>query len=282
MLDLWTVAAIAAKFLLYLGLLSASGAVVVSWLFRLTPDRKRVLTYAMLALVAAGLTFLVRGANLTGDASGLTDPMILGLLWETPVGTALICRVVGLLLLAIGLFVRPWGLWLSVLGGVVALWSFDFVGHIASQNAVILDAILIFHLVALSFWIGILAPLKRLTTAPDRYAEAAQLGERFGHVAAVIVPALIIAGGYMGYRLTGSLAALVGTAYGQVLMLKILLVAILLTLAAANKWRFVPKLKRRDPAAARHLATSLSVEWSVVLGVFLVTAVLTTNVTPPV
>ena len=80
-------------------------------------------------------TFALRGANLTGDASGLTDPMILGLLWETPIGTALVYRVVGLSLLAVGLFIGPWGLCLSVLWGGIAFWSFGFVGHIASQNA---------------------------------------------------------------------------------------------------------------------------------------------------
>jgi len=108
------------------------------------------------------------------------------------------------------------------------------------------------------------------------------LGERFGRVAAIAAPALIIAGGYMGYQLTGSLAALTGTAYGQVLLLKILLVAVLLSLAAANKLRYVPKLKQGEPAAANHLASALSVEWHVVLGVLLMTAILTTHVTPPI
>jgi len=65
------------------------------------------------------------------------------------------------------------------------------------------------------------------------------------------------------------------------LILKTLLVAILLTLAAANRLRFIPKLKQGDPESASHLATSLTVEWYVVLGVLSVTAVLTTYVTPP-
>ena len=95
--------------------------------------------------------------------------------------------------------------------------------------------------------------------SPISYSEAADLGDRFGRVAAIVV-----------------------LAYGQVLLLKILLVAVLLSLAAANKLRHVPKLKQGDPAAANQLGTSLSVEWNVVLGILVVTAVLTTNLTPPV
>jgi len=61
------VAAIATKFLLYVG------AVLTSLVFGLTHYRTRALSYAMLALAMAGLVFQLRGANLTGDASGLTD-----------------------------------------------------------------------------------------------------------------------------------------------------------------------------------------------------------------
>ena len=65
----------------------------------------------------------------------------------------------------------------------------------------------------MAFWVGILAPLKRLTTTPSLYAEAADVGHRFGRVATIAIPALIISGGYMSYQLTGSFAALAGTAY---------------------------------------------------------------------
>jgi putative copper resistance protein D len=71
--DLWAVAAIATKFLLYLSILSAAGPVLTSLVFGLTHYRTRALSNAMLALVMAGLVFQLRGANLTGDASGLTD-----------------------------------------------------------------------------------------------------------------------------------------------------------------------------------------------------------------
>ncbi len=85
----------------------------------------------------------------------------------------------------------------------------------------------------------------------------------------------------MGYQLVGSFSALVGTGYGQALILKVLLVSALLLLAAANKLRFIPALRSGDPAAASHLSKSISIEWFVILAVLGMTAILTTTVTLP-
>jgi putative copper resistance protein D len=123
--------------------------------------------------------------------------------------------------------------------------------------------------------------LKRLASSSFTYASAADVGHRFGVVASVSVPLLIIAGGYMSYQLVGSFSALISTGYGQALIIKVLLVGLLLGLAAANKLRFIPALRAGDPAAADHLSKSISVEWLVILAVLGTTAVLTTNLTLP-
>ena len=100
-------------------------------------------------------------------------------------------------------------------------------------------------------------------------------------MASITVPALIIAGVYMSYTLVGSIAALTQTGYGQALIIKVLLVAILLGLATANKLRFMPRLRAGDATAANHLAKSISIEWLVVLLIFAITAVLTSNLMLP-
>ena len=279
--DLWGLAAIATKFALYLGVLTAAGTAIAALMFRLDRTRGQALTFGVLGLFAAVLAFSLRGANLTGDASGMTDPEMLGLLWSTPVGTALMYRVAGLGLLIAGLFMGRVGPWVSVLGGMLAIWSFDHVGHISGRETALLDIALTFHLLAVALWIGILTPLKRLASQPATYAVAANVGHRFGLVAMVAVPALIVVGGYMGYQLVGSLNALIGTGYGQALILKVVLVAALLGLAAANKLRFIPDLSTGNPAAASHLVKSISVEWFIILTVLGVTAVLTSNLTLP-
>ena len=279
--DAFGLAAIVTKFALYLGVMTSAGTVMAMLMFRLERTRGLAMTFAVLGIVAAILAFSLRGANLTGDVSGLTDPEMLKLLWTTPVGTALLLRLVGLGLLIAGLLMGRVGTWVSVLGGVIAIWSFDQVGHVSGLETTLLDLALMLHLLAVALWIGVLTPLKRLASSSSTYASAADVGHRFGVVASATVPVLIIVGGYMGYQLVGSFTALVGTSYGQAMIIKVLLVGLLLGLAATNKLRFIPALRTGDPAAANHLSKSISIEWIVILAVLGMTAVLTTNLTLP-
>ena len=283
--DLFGLAAIVTKFALYLGIMTAVGTVMATLMFRLDRTRRLTVAFAVLGLVATILAFSLRGANLPGDVSGMIDPEMLGILWTTPVGTALLLRLAGLSLLIVGLFMGRVGgrvgVWVSMLGGIVAIWSFDQIGHVSGLDATLLDVALMAHLLAASLWISVLTPLKRLASSPDTYASAADLGHRFGVIASVTVPLLIIVGGYMAYQLVGSFSALTGTGYGLALIIKVLLVGLLLGLAAANKLRFIPALRIGDPEAANHLSKSISVEWLVILAVLGTTAVLTTSLTLP-
>ena len=277
--DLFGLAAIATKFALYLGVITATGTVMATLMFKLDRTRRLAAIFAVLGLFATILSFSLRGANLTGDLSGMTDPMTLSLLWTTPVGTALALRLIGLNLLLVGLFLGRIGAWVSVLGGIIALFSFTQIGHISSSESALMEVALILHLLAVALWIGVLTPLYRLASSSTRYASAADVGHQFGLVASVTVPVLIVVGGYMGYQLVGSFTALIETGYGQALIIKILLFSGLLGLAAANKLWFVPALRLGNPVAASHLSKSIYVEWLVILAVLGMTAVLTTNLT---
>ena len=95
---------------------------------------------------------------------------------------------------------------------------------------------------------------------PERFggqAALANLAEMFGRWAIWIVPVLLIAGTLYAVMLVGSVAALVTTPYGQVLMVKAGLVGGLLGLAALNKFRLVPALRRGETAAMRLLQRQL-------------------------
>jgi putative copper resistance protein D len=277
--DLFGLAAIATKFALYLGVITATGTVMATLMFKLDRTRRLAAIFAVLGLFATILSFSLRGANLTGDLSGMTDPMMLSLLWTTPVGTALALRLIGLNLLLVGLFLGRIGAWVSVLGGIIALFSFTQIGHISSSESALMEVALILHLLAVALWIGVLTPLYRLASSSTRYASAADVGHQFGLVASVTVPVLIVVGGYMGYQLVGSFTALIQTGYGQALIIKIFLFSGLVGLAAVNKLRLIPALRLGDPVAASHLSKSIYVEWLVILAVLGMTAVLTTNLT---
>ncbi|WP_299962352.1 CopD family protein [uncultured Roseobacter sp.] len=249
-------------------------------LFQIAHVRRLTVIFALLALIASVVGFSFAGAALMGDVSGMTDPEMLGLLWSTSVGTALAYRLVGLALLIFGCMLGRPGLWLSVIGGGLALWSFAIVGHIPDKDMSWLSALLLLHLIAIAMWIGILTPLKRLADV-SAAAEAADLGDRFGRMATVFVPLLVLAGLVMSYVLVGSAAALVGTGYGQALIVKVSVVAVLLALAALNKLRFVPKLMNGDAQAAKQLSRSISLEWIAVILILFTTTVLTSALTLP-
>ena len=279
--DLFGLAAIATKFALYLGVITATGTVMATLMFKLDRTRRLAAIFAVLGLFATILSFSLRGANLTGDLSGMTDPMTLSLLWTTPVGTALALRLIGLNLLLVGLFLGRIGAWVSVLGGIIALFSFTQIGHISSSESALMEVALILHLLAVALWIGVLTPLYRLASSSTTYVSAANVGHRFGVVASVTVPILIVVGAYMGYQLVGSFAALIETGYGQALIIKILLVSGLLGLAAVNKLRLIPALRLGDSVAASNLSKSIYVEWLVIVAILGVSAALTTNLTLP-
>jgi len=279
--EAYILAAIVTKFLLYLGVMLSTGTVIVSFVFNLKHTQPLIIIFSVLGLIATIFGFLFRGASLTGDMSGMIDPEMLRLLWNTPVGTVFILRIFGLSLLFVGLFLGRIGVWISIIGGIFALLSFAQIGHISGNKFLLAEFALLLHLLAIAFWIGILIPLKRLVSSSSTYILAAKIGHRFGIIASMTVPILIAMGGYMSFELVGSIAALTGTTYGQVLIIKVALVGSLLGLAAANKIRFIPSLSAGDPNAAKHLSRSIIFEWVIISAILCITAVLTTNLALP-
>lgn len=284
--DIWGQAAIVIKLCLYLSVLTAAGLAMVRVVFagplgdaRL-PIRRTIAVLAVVGVIASGLAFAIRGAALTGDASGISDPQILGILWQTPVGTVLALRVVGLSLILVGLMMGQFGKWAALVGAATVLWSFAQIGHL-SGAVTWMKVLLVVHLAGVAFWIGVLSPLRRLASNPQYFDQAAALGHRFGMIATIVVPILLVAGVYHAWILTGSWTNLIGSAYGQTLLVKVTIVGLLLALAAANKLRFVPQLAAGDTQAARHLSRSITVEWAAIIAILLATSVLTSVLSVP-
>ena len=171
--DIWSLAAIITKFALYLGILTATGTVLAALMFRLNQFRGIALVFGGLAIIASLVGFSLKGANLTGDISGMLDLEMLGLLWSTPVGTAMALRLCGLGVLIVGLFMARGGLALSALGGITAVWSFGHIGHISDRGSAVLDVALTLHLITVAIWIGILTPLQHMWQFPSPIAGVA-------------------------------------------------------------------------------------------------------------
>lgn len=279
-LDHWAIAAIASKIGLYTAALFCVGTAIFWCLYDkgrqlLENYRALIITSASIALMFSLIQISVRAGLLIDDGvAGLVDMEMLALAADGPLGHSTLTSIIGLLLIAIGVFVPALRLWLFSLGAVLVAVSFALVGHATAAPRWLLTALISLHLLAVAFWLGALLPLYMgVANAPDRTAHAAH---QFGKAASVIVPVLIFVGiGFVAIRFGGPLE-LVGSSYGWVFLLKILAVAVLLSLAAANKLRFVPRLSSGDASAAMHLRTSIAFEALCFLAIFTATATMTT------
>lgn len=284
-IDGLAVLAILAKAIGYGAALLAMGGVLFSIVFAnraeapaLRLARQLAVAAAIVGLAVLALRFGVRAARISGMGfEGATDPMMLGFVWESPLGTAAIWRSLGEL--AILAVVAPRiGQWIALAGSGAVAVSFAQVGHSLGEPRVALAALLVLHLLAAAFWVGALAPLRRAALSPM----GADVLHHFGKIAAFGVAALIVAGAALAYFLSGSLGALFGTAYGLGLIAKVGIVSILLGLAALNKVRLVPALRAEEPGATQALRRSVSWEMLAVALILLATATLTSVTTPPI
>ncbi|GIT93369.1 hypothetical protein JANAI62_37960 [Jannaschia pagri] len=284
-IDGLAVLAILAKAIGYGAALVAMGGVLFSTVFATRADAPALRTARQLAVGAAlvglavlALRFGIRAARISGMGfEGAADPMMLGFVWDSPLGTAAIWRGAGdLAILAI--LVPRIGHWIALGGSVAVAISFTQVGHALGEPRAALAVLLVLHLLAAAFWVGALAPLRRTAFLPI----GADLLHHFGKIAVFGVAVLVIAGTALAYLLSGSLAALFGTAYGLGLLLKVGVVSALLGLAALNKVRLVPALRAGKPGTADALRRSISLEMLAVALILLATAMITTVTTPPI
>lgn len=283
--DGWAIAAIIAKAVGYgAALLAMGGPLFILAFPRASADvqklaRKIALIAALIGLAVLALRFGIRAARISGMGfPGAVDPMMLGFVWDSPLGAAAIWRGAGELLVVAVLLKGVVGLGTGLIGALLIAVSYAFVGHSLGDPRWLLALLLTLHLLAAGFWIGALAPLRHAVGQPA----GASLLHRFGNVASITVALLVVAGLIFAWLMTGSLTATVTTAYGWTLLAKLCVVAGLMILAALNKWRYVPALASGEPTAAPHLRRSIQIEAVVVLLILITTATLTSITTPPV
>ena len=284
-IDGWAIAAIIAKAVGYGAALLAMGGPLFVLVFRSSSNdvrqlaRKVAVIAALIGLAVLALRFGIRAARISGmGLSGAVDPMMLGFVWDSPLGAAAIWRGAGELLVVALLIRGIVGLSAGLIGALLIAVSYTFVGHSLGDPRWLLASLLTLHLLAAAFWIGAFLPLRHAVGQP----EGARLLYRFGNVASLTVALLVVVGLIFAWLMTGSFSNLLSTAYGKTLLAKLGVVSGLMALAALNKWRFVPALASGTPAAVRHLRRSIQIEAIAVLLILMATATLTSITTPPV
>ena len=283
-IDGWVAVAILVKALGYAAALLTMGGP----LFLLTlagaseGTRRYVRRLAGAAAVAAALVMAlrldIRAGRISGmGLEGMMDPMMIGIVWDSPLGDSLLLRGVGLALALAVLVPRGWAVAVAILGAVLIAASYTRVGHSLGEPRWLLASLLTIHLLAAAYWVAALLPLRR----GAKRVPGATVLHRFGRVAAGTVGALVLVGGTFAYLMVGDFAGLFGTAYGLTLLAKVALVTGLLGLAALNKLRLVPAIERGESGAAAALRRSIAWEAVAVAVILLLTATLTSITTPP-
>lgn len=214
-----------------------------------------------------------------GELFGTAAPWMQGM--ASSRGPACVATLAGLALILAGMFsARRIASGTLLLAGCASiLLGFVIVGHAATAapRALAVCAWLI-HAGAAAFWIGSLAPLSiSLRQSPEA---AAVMLRRFSNIAFAVVCTLVAAGVAMAALQMQEPAALTATDYGRVLLVKLCLVAVLLSLAALNRFWLLPSLARAAPFARARFAASLQVEMAVGLAVLAAAAALSQQVPP--
>ncbi|HXJ02877.1 MAG TPA: copper homeostasis membrane protein CopD [Micropepsaceae bacterium] len=221
------------------------------------PWSRRVQIGAAAVALISGIFWLgFVATTMSGEMSALYDANILSLVIQTTDFGRVWMPRLGLIAVTLLLLVPknpPEILRLAVLAAAaVALTSIADTGHAGADNGpraaihITADAV---HLSAAGIWIGALVVLSRMALIsarglkPDDIKSFHHALERFSAIGPVVVAALTLS----GILNPGFLASL-RTAYGQVLLAKLLLFGLMLLLAAANRFWLTPRLERAiDP-----------------------------------
>jgi copper transport protein len=159
------------------------------------------------------------------------------------------------------------------LGAALALASLPLTGH--ALGAPLAMAALAAHGLAAAFWLGSLVALVLLL----RGGAAAAALRRFSALGVPAVGLLLACGVTLAALRLDSLDALWRTPYGQLILAKSLLLALLIAVALANRFRLLPALERGDRRALPALRGTVAFELGALAIVVALTAALVQ--TPP-
>jgi copper transport protein len=259
---------------LYTGLfLGIGGAFALSWLADGGRDGKRSVAAALLAgLAAAPLSLGLQGLDALGaPLAHFLAPAIWHAALETSfrftIWIAVASLLLGLLALTLRRAAKP--LSLAALAGAGAALAAS--GHASAADPQWLMRPMVFlHGMGIAFWSGALVPLG--LALKRRAPGATAFLRRFSRLILPVVAILVAAGVVLAVVQVGAPSALLTAAYGNLLLAKLALLAVLFCLAAFNRWKLTAPARAADPRARRSLMRSIGVEILLVVAVFGVAA----------
>jgi copper transport protein len=269
---------VAGHWIFYVGIGLLVGGAWVS-LFALRGGTRRLLVVAL-----GGALLMIAGLAWYGVAQAVEDGTPLAALPGTSLGLGLVAQAVPGLVAAAGVEValvrrgraRSIGLAVATAGAAVTILVHVLTTHAASSRVALLElAVQWAHLAAFATWIGGLAALLIAVGSEPSPAKAAAV-RRFSQVAAVSLAVVGLTGLLRAVDEVAAWAALVGTLFGQLVIVKVGLLLALAALGAWNRFRSVPAAGR----SLRGLRRVGRLEVAVA-GVTLVASAILTSLVPP-
>ncbi len=226
----------------------------------LAQGRKRVLlAIAVFALLSGMIWFAFAVANMSGNFADVADSdIVLSVMCDTRFGivwTARMLLAVAILAILAMLVSSPSRVGQNLITSFLAaglLASLAGAGHsqieegFASVVHVTSDAA---HLLAAGAWLGGLTPLvfilrrNAMATSEANALDVASILLRFSGMGYAAVATLVGTGLVNSWFLVGSVFAVLNTIYGQILLGKLVFFAVMLALAAANRFWLVPAME---------------------------------------
>jgi copper resistance protein D len=258
--------------------------------------RATVLELRIAAALAAmsGLAWLAGIiANMTGGFENVVDPSTLqAFFFETQFGPVAILRL-ALFAVVLALALLPWAnrAWFlaMLLAGVLLLVSQAWFGHAAEGGTSLYGALMIFiyavHMLAGAAWVGGLVPLllaliELRGSQPQKAHDGVALLSRYSLMGMFAVTLILISGVANVAFHAVSPVKLLHSAYGEVLLIKLSLVAGMLVLAYFNRFVAMPRLRTQSGIGQiGRLGKSIGLELT--LGVLVIGAAAVLGITRP-
>ncbi|WP_421760616.1 copper resistance CopC/CopD family protein [Devosia sp.] len=271
----------AVRVLVYLGLFFGVGSVAFRrWMQPEGIDAQRPGRVALAGgLVAAPLAVGLQGLDALGlPLAAIVDPSVWAIGFSTSLGPAMTIGFVAMALAALAEW-RGGGIGrvlalVALIGVGVAL---AVTGHAGAAEPQWLTRPAVFvHAVGIATWAGALLPLFAALHGPVPDVAALR---RFSRWIPVALLPLIVAGAVLAVIQVGRPSALIETAYGQVLLAKLVLLAGVFALAVYNRLRLTGPVLAGDAVATRRLVRTIAVEAVLIVLVLSVAALW--RFTPP-
>jgi putative copper export protein/mono/diheme cytochrome c family protein len=255
---------------------------------RMQPDgadavKRKLLILAQLSVAVATLglcVWLVLEAAYIADADSVSAmfaavPPVIG---KTSFGHVVILQLVTLAVLAVTIGWRDTQLRqrlaLAITAAALSLQSGHSHAFSMQPGPSLLLACDVVHLLGAGGWLGGLIPLLMLVMMAP-YKAAATGARWFSPLGQLCIVALTISAAIQGWVLVASVPGLIGTAYGWMVFLKLVLFGVLVGFAWFNRYRFAPALLREAPEGGKHvLVRSIATQTGFALAIVVAASVL--------